>query len=78
MILPIRNSEIKVGDIFQGTADCSMMEVSNIKEKGQYFSPDGRTIERKETLVILKDIKTGRTFETNLITAQTLLMEKVV
>ena len=78
MILPILNPEIKIGDIFQGTVDGSLMEVSGIKEKGVYYSADGRAIERKETLVILKDAKTGRTFETNLITAQTLLMEKVV
>lgn len=78
MILPILNPEIRVGDIFRGSVDGSLMEVSDIKEKGLYYSPDGRAIERKETLVIMKEPKTGRSFETNLITAQTLLMERVV
>lgn len=78
MILPILNPEIKIGYIFRGSVDGSLMEISDIKEKGLYYSPDGRAIERKETLVIMKDQKTGRSFETNLITAQTLLMERVI
>lgn len=76
MILPIVNPEIKVGDVFIGMVSGSLMEVCEIREKGRYYSPAGRMIERKEPLVHIKDLKTGKVFETNLITAQTLLMKK--
>lgn len=76
MILPIVNPEIKVGDVFVGMVSGSLMEVCEIREKGRYYSPAGRMIERKEPLVHIKDLKTGKVFETNLITAQTLLMKK--
>lgn len=76
MILPIVNPEISVGDVFVGAVNGSLLEVCEIREKGCYYSPSGRKIERKEPLVHFKDIKTGRIFETNLITAQTLLMKR--
>lgn len=76
MILPIVNPEIKAGDVFVGAVNGSRLEVCEIREKGCYYSPAGRMIERKEPLVHIKDLKTGKIFETNLITAQTLLMKK--
>lgn len=76
MILPIVNPEIKAGDVFVGTINGSRLEVCEIREKGCYYSPAGRMIERKEPLVHIKDLKTGKIFETNLITAQTLLIKK--
>ncbi len=78
MILPILNAEISVGDIFEGLVNHSILEVVDIKKKGWYQSPEGRDFERKETLVVIKDSKSGRLFETNLDTIKTLLMKRVV
>lgn len=77
MILPVINPTIRIGDVYKGCVDGTCLEICDIKERGRYYSPDGRIIDRKETLVAMKDRKTDRIFETNLITAQTLLMEKV-
>ena len=77
MILPILNEEIYVGDVFECLVDKSVLEVCDIKPKGRFFRRDGSFYERKEPLVILKDQKSGKTFETNLITVQTLLMRRI-
>lgn len=77
MILPILNEEIRVGNVFECLVDKSVLEVCEIKPKGRFFRRDGSFYERKEPLVILKDQKSGKTFETNLITVQTLLMRRV-
>lgn len=77
MILPILNEQVHVGDIFEGLVDKSVLEILEIKPKGRFFRHDGSFYERKEPLVILKDQKTGKTFETNLITVQTLLIQRV-
>lgn len=77
MILPIINKDISVGDIYSGLINGALLEITDIKEKGIYYGPNGRVANRKETLVMVKDRKTGRVFETNLITAQTLLIERV-
>ena len=77
MILPILNEEIHIGDVFECLVDKSVIEVCEIKPKGRFFRRDGSFYERKEPLVILKDQKSGKTFETNLITVQTLLMRRI-
>lgn len=77
MILPILNEEIRVGNVFECLVDKSVLEVCEIKPKGRFFRRDGSFYERKEPLVILKDQKSGKTFETNLITVQTLLMRRI-
>lgn len=77
MILPILNEEICVGNVFECLVDKSVLEVCEIKPKGRFFCRDGSFYERKEPLVILKDQKSGKTFETNLITVQTLLMRRI-
>ena len=77
MILPILNEEIHVGDVFECLVDKSVLAVCEIKPKGRFFRRDGSFYERKEPLVILKDRKSEKTFETNLITVQTLLMRRI-
>lgn len=77
MILPILNEEIRVGNVFECLVDKSVLEVCEIKPKGRFLRRDGSFYERKEPLVILKDQKSGKTFETNLITVQTLLMRRI-
>lgn len=77
MILPILNEEICVGNVFECLVDKSVLQVCEIKPKGRFFRRDGSFYERKEPLVILKDQKSGKTFETNLITVQTLLMRRI-
>ena len=77
MILPILNEEIYVGDVFECLVDKSVLEVCDIKPKGRFFFFVGSFYERKEPLVILKDRKSEKTFETNLITVQTLLMRRI-